>query len=33
VYIPFFLLDTRVDCGAREVALAQKVVELLASLG
>jgi hypothetical protein len=33
VYIPFFLLDTRVDCGTGEVALAQEVVELLASLG
>lgn len=33
MYIPFFLLDTGVDSGAGEVALAQKVVELLASLG
>ena len=33
MYIPFFLLDTRVDCGTREVARAQEVVELLALLG
>ena len=33
MYIPFFLFDTGVDCGTGEVALAQKVVELLTSLG
>ena len=33
MYIPFFLLDARVNCGTGEVALAQKVVKLLASLG
>ena len=33
MYIPFFLLDTRVDCGTGEVARAQEIVELLALLG
>ena len=33
MYTPFSLLDTRMDCGTREVALAQEVVELLALLG